>query len=71
MILKFCIYQFFNVLESLYNCSLQTILEAILGMVLRHLQATAGRDLRQEKETIHHVAIAMKTLVTNSEPLAK
>nr|XP_027221615.1 protein unc-80 homolog [Penaeus vannamei] len=48
-----------------------TILEAILGMVLRHLQATAGRDLRQEKETIHHVAIAMKTLVTNSEPLAK
>ncbi|XP_071534011.1 protein unc-80 homolog isoform X8 [Panulirus ornatus] len=48
-----------------------TILEAILGLVLRHLQATAGRDLRQEKETIHHVAVAMKTLVTNSEALAK
>lgn len=61
----------FNVLGSLNDYYLQTILEAILGMVLRHLQATAGRDLRQEKETIHHVAIAMKTLVTNSEPLAK
>ncbi|XP_063871430.1 protein unc-80 homolog isoform X10 [Scylla paramamosain] len=48
-----------------------TILEAILGLVLRHLQATAGRDLRQEKETIHHIAVAMKTLITNSEPLAK
>ncbi|XP_069159541.1 protein unc-80 homolog isoform X1 [Procambarus clarkii] len=48
-----------------------TILEANLGLVLRHLQATAGRDLRQEKETIHHVAVAMKTLVTNCEPLAK
>ncbi|XP_066978451.1 protein unc-80 homolog isoform X1 [Macrobrachium rosenbergii] len=48
-----------------------TILEAILGLVLRHLQSTAGRDLRQEKETIHHVAVAMKTLVSNSEPLAK
>lgn len=52
------------------TCS-QTILEAILGLVLRHLQATAGRDLRQEKETIHHIAVAMKTLITNSEPLAK
>ncbi|XP_042207937.1 protein unc-80 homolog isoform X3 [Homarus americanus] len=47
------------------------ILEAILGLVLRHLQATAGRDLRQEKETIHHIAVAMKTLVSNCEPLAK
>ncbi|KAK4295652.1 hypothetical protein Pmani_031795 [Petrolisthes manimaculis] len=48
-----------------------TILEAILGQVLRHLQTTAGRDLRQEKETIHHIAVAMKTLITNCEALAK
>lgn len=54
-----------------FQSSLQTILEAILGLVLRHLQATAGRDLRQEKETIHHIAVAMKTLITNSEALAK
>ncbi|CAL4091464.1 unnamed protein product, partial [Meganyctiphanes norvegica] len=48
-----------------------TILEAILGLVLRHQQTQAGRDLRQEKETIHHVAVAIKTLLSNCEMLAK
>ena len=49
----------------------QTILDAVIRMVLKHLQKAAGRDLRQEKETIHHVAVAIKTLILNCEPLAK
>lgn len=75
MIVKKNYVKFICLLDSFLNVkklmSKQTILEAILGLVLRHLQATAGRDLRQEKETIHHIAVAMKTLITNSEPLAK
>ena len=48
-----------------------TILDATLAMMMQHFRKKCGRDLRQEKETIHHVAVSIKTMVINSEPLAK
>ncbi len=48
------------------------ILEAILPAYLRHLQTSAGRkDPRTERDILHQLGVAMKTLVTNSEALTK
>ena len=48
-----------------------TILDATLAMMMRHFRKKVGRDVRHERETIHHVAVSMKTMIINCEPLAK
>lgn len=50
----------------------QMILEAILPAYLKHLQTSAGRkDPRTERDILHQLGVAMKTLVTNAEALTK
>ncbi|EFX80552.1 hypothetical protein DAPPUDRAFT_318531 [Daphnia pulex] len=48
------------------------ILEAILPAYLKHLQTSAGRkDPRTEKDILHQLGVAMKTLISNAEALTK
>jgi hypothetical protein len=50
----------------------QMILEAILPAYLKHLQTSAGRkDPRTEKDILHQLGVAMKTLISNAEALTK
>lgn len=48
------------------------ILEAIVPAYLKHLQTSAGRkDPRTERDILHQLGVAMKTLITNAEALTK
>ncbi|XP_045030143.1 protein unc-80 homolog isoform X4 [Daphnia magna] len=48
------------------------ILEAIVPAYLKHLQTSAGRkDPRTEKDILHQLGVAMKTLISNAEALTK
>jgi protein unc-80 len=51
---------------------LLTILEAILPAYLKHLQSSAGRkDPRTERDILHQIGVAIKTLINNAEALTK
>lgn len=51
---------------------LLAILEAILPAYLRHLQTSAGRkDPRTERDILHQIGVAVKTLINNAEALTK
>jgi hypothetical protein len=48
------------------------ILEAIVPAYLKHLQTSVGRkDPRTEKDILHQLGVAMKTLISNAEALTK
>ena len=48
------------------------ILEAIVPAYLKHLQTSAGRkDPRTEKDILHQLGVAIKTLISNAETLTK
>ena len=48
------------------------ILEAIVPAYLKYLQTSAGRkDPRTEKDILHQLAVAIKTLISNAETLTK
>ena len=50
----------------------QTILEAIIPAYLKYMQSSAGRkDPRTERDILHQIGVAVKTLITNAEALAK
>lgn len=50
----------------------QIILEAILPCYLQHIQLpTYNKEGKTEKEIIHQLAVAIKTLVNNCEALTK
>lgn len=76
MLLIYCIV---NLLYQLYNTYLikslhlvQIILEAILPCYVQQIQLpTYNKDGKTEKEIINQLAIAVKTLVNNSEALTK
>jgi hypothetical protein len=48
----------------------QTILEAVVPPYLTHIQ-TNKTEGKTERDVINHIAVAMKTLINNCEPLAK
>lgn len=50
----------------------QIILEAILPCYVQQIQSpTYNKEGKTEKEIIHQLAVAVKTLVNNSEALTK
>lgn len=50
----------------------QIILEAILPCYVQHIQLPSyNKEGKTEKEIINQLAVAMKTLVNNSETLTK
>ncbi|KAF2352742.1 hypothetical protein FHG87_016501 [Trinorchestia longiramus] len=50
-----------------------TILDATLSMIMQHVRKvkSSSRDGKQEREVIHHIAVSIKTMIINCEPLAK
>ncbi|CAL8099332.1 unnamed protein product [Orchesella dallaii] len=56
--------------DSLRGQQMLTILEAVLPPYLTHIQ-TNKTEGKTERDIINHIAVAMKTLVNNCEPLAK
>ena len=65
-------------LKQKVNCNdrfdnmIQMILEAIVPAYLKHLQTSVGRkDPRTEKDILHQLGVAMKTLISNADALTK
>ncbi|CAG7787075.1 unnamed protein product [Allacma fusca] len=56
--------------DSLRGQQMLTILEAVLPPYLTHIQ-TNKTEGKTERDVINHIAVALKTLVNNCEPLAK
>ncbi|XP_035712762.1 protein unc-80 homolog isoform X4 [Folsomia candida] len=56
--------------DSLRGQQMLTILEAVVPPYLTHIQ-TNKTEGKTERDIINHIAVAMKTLVNNCEPLAK
>ncbi|XP_049834730.1 protein unc-80 homolog isoform X4 [Schistocerca gregaria] len=58
--------------DSVRGHQMLTILEAILPCYLQHIQLPSyKKEGKTEKEIIHQLAVAMRTLVNNCEALAK
>ncbi|CAH0559503.1 unnamed protein product [Brassicogethes aeneus] len=58
--------------ESMRGYQMLIILEAILPCYVQHIQLpTYNKEGKTEKEIIHQLAVAMKTLVNNCEALTK
>ncbi|CAL7937444.1 unnamed protein product [Xylocopa violacea] len=58
--------------DSVRGQQMLTILEAILPCYVQRIQSpTYNREGKSEKEIIHQLAVAVKTLVNNSEALTK
>lgn len=61
-----------RVIKLIFDLPLQMILEAIVPAYLKHLQTSAGRkDPRTEKDILHQLGVAIKTLISNAETLTK
>jgi len=56
--------------DSLRGQQMLTILEAVLPPYLLHIQ-TNKTEGKTERDIINHIAVAIRTLVNNCEPLAK